>query len=175
MWLLALTVDSSTGLYPLGRVEFLLQVISSVLVFAVTLDLSARLSPGFPSGQMEFLLLLWMRIACFRSVLTARIYTISCHHCPDFLRYFNKLKLYIFHLNINISQFLDKLAMLIRNRDFILEVSAQDPDPLGPQDFDFLDSDPQKYADPRIRIQGAKYQSKTAKKNFTLKTQVLSS
>ena len=27
--------------------------------------------------------------------------------------------------------------------------------------------DPQKYADPWIRIQGAKYQQKTAKKNFS--------
>ena len=38
--------------------------------------------------------------------------------------------------------------------------SAQDPDPLDPQDFGFLDPDPQKYTDPRIRIQGAKYQPK---------------
>ena len=37
-----------------------------------------------------------------------------------------------------------------------------DPDPLDPQDFGFLVPDPQKYADPRIRIQGAKYQPKTA-------------
>ena len=28
------------------------------------------------------------------------------------------------------------------------------------------DPDPQKYADPRIRIQGVKYRPKTAKKNF---------
>ena len=27
--------------------------------------------------------------------------------------------------------------------------SAQDPDPLDPQDFGFLDPDPQKYADPK--------------------------
>ena len=48
--------------------------------------------------------------------------------------------------------------------------SAQDPDPLDPQDFGFLDPDPQKYADPRIRIQGGKYQPKTAKKkNLILK------
>ena len=33
-----------------------------------------------------------------------------------------------------------------------------DPDPLDPQDFGFLDPDP----DPRIRFQGAKYQPKTA-------------
>ena len=40
--------------------------------------------------------------------------------------------------------------------------SAQDPDPdmLDPQDFDFLDSDPQKYADSRLRIEGVKYQPK---------------
>ena len=38
-----------------------------------------------------------------------------------------------------------------------------DPDPLDPQDFGFLDQDPQKYADPRIQIQGAKYQPKTLK------------
>jgi len=36
--------------------------------------------------------------------------------------------------------------------------SAYDPDPL----------DPQKYADPRIQIQGAKYQPKTAKKTVLL-------
>ena len=43
--------------------------------------------------------------------------------------------------------------------------SAQDPDPdlLDPQDFGFLDPDPQKYTDLRIRIQGAKYQPKTLK------------
>ena len=57
----------------------------------------------------------------------------------------------------------------------IVEISAYDPDPLDPQDFSFLDPDldSQKCADPRIRIQGAEYQPKTAKiKNFTLKTQV---
>ena len=31
-----------------------------------------------------------------------------------------------------------------------------------------MDPDPQKYKDPRIRIQGAKYQPKTAKKSFLL-------
>ena len=40
--------------------------------------------------------------------------------------------------------------------------SAQDPDP-DPQDFGFLDPDPQKYADLQIRIQGEKYQPKTLK------------
>ena len=35
-----------------------------------------------------------------------------------------------------------------------------------------LGPDPQKYADPRIRIQGVKYQSKTVKKGFSLKTQI---
>ena len=34
------------------------------------------------------------------------------------------------------------------------------------QDFGFLDPDPQKYADPRIGIQGVKYQPKTGKKLF---------
>ena len=43
-----------------------------------------------------------------------------------------------------------------------------DPDPLDLQDFGFLDPDPQKYADPRIRIQGVKYQPKTAKKKSFL-------
>ena len=49
--------------------------------------------------------------------------------------------------------------------------SAKDPDPLDPQDFGLLDPDPdpQKYADPRIRIQGAKYQPKTAQKNLLSK------
>ena len=28
--------------------------------------------------------------------------------------------------------------------------SAEDPDPLDPQDFGFLDPDPQKYADPQV-------------------------
>ena len=46
------------------------------------------------------------------------------------------------------------------------ESSAQGPDPLDPHDFGFLDPDPQKYADLRIRIQGAKYQPKTEKKNL---------
>ena len=45
---------------------------------------------------------------------------------------------------------------------------GSDPDPLNPQDFGFLGPDPQKYADPRIRIQGVKYQPKTEKKTFLL-------
>ena len=49
----------------------------------------------------------------------------------------------------------------------------QDPDPLDPQDFCFVDPDPQKYADPWIRIKGVKYQPKTSKINFfTPKTQI---
>ena len=48
-----------------------------------------------------------------------------------------------------------------------------DPDPLDLEDFGFLDLDPQKHGDPRIRIQGVKYQPKTAKKNFYPKTQIL--
>ena len=41
---------------------------------------------------------------------------------------------------------------------------------MDPQDFGFLDQDPQKYADSR---QGAKNQQKTAKKSFfTSKTQI---
>jgi len=41
---------------------------------------------------------------------------------------------------------------------------------LDPQDVGFLDpdKDPQKYANPLIRIQGVKYQPKTAKKPFIL-------
>ena len=46
-------------------------------------------------------------------------------------------------------------------RSFFLIISALDP-----QDFGFLDPDPQKYADPRIRIHGVKYQPKTAKKKL---------
>ena len=34
------------------------------------------------------------------------------------------------------------------------------------QQFGVLDPDPQKYVDPLIRIQGAKYQLKNVKKNF---------
>ena len=43
-----------------------------------------------------------------------------------------------------------------------------------PKKLGFLDrdADPQKYADPRIRIQGAKYQLKLQQKNFTLKTKI---
>ena len=66
---------------------------------------------------------------------------------------------------------------------FLVEISGHftihvlqpvlDPDPLDPQDFGFLDPDPQKYADPRIRIHEAKYQPKTAtKQNFNLITQI---
>ena len=36
----------------------------------------------------------------------------------------------------------------------------------NPQDFGFLYPDPQNYAEPRIRIQGAKYQQKNAKQNL---------
>ena len=41
-----------------------------------------------------------------------------------------------------------------------------DPDPLDPQDFGFLDLDPQKYADPRIRIQKGKILTKNCKKKI---------
>jgi hypothetical protein len=44
---------------------------------------------------------------------------------------------------------------------------------LDPEDFGFLDADLQKYADPRIWIQGVKYQPKTAKKNTFLTPSVL--
>ena len=43
---------------------------------------------------------------------------------------------------------------------------------MDPKDFGFLDPDPepnpQKYVDPRIRIQGAKYQPKTEEKKILL-------
>ena len=50
-----------------------------------------------------------------------------------------------------------------------LRGSASDPDPLDPQHFSFLDPGPQKYVDPQIWIQGAKYQQQ---KSFALKTQI---
>ena len=60
----------------------------------------------------------------------------------------------------------------VNNRQvfFLLNTSAQgqDPDPLDPQHFSFLDADPLKYANPRIGIQGTKYQPKTANKNLML-------
>jgi len=37
---------------------------------------------------------------------------------------------------------------------------------LDPKDFGFLDPDPQKYVDRRIRIQGVKHQPKTPKKIY---------
>ena len=40
---------------------------------------------------------------------------------------------------------------------------------MDPQDFGFLDPDPQKYADPRIRSQRVKHRPKTAKKNLLQK------
>ena len=43
-----------------------------------------------------------------------------------------------------------------------------DPVPLDLEDFGFLDLDPQKHGDPRIRIQGVKYQPKTAKKIYSV-------
>ena len=59
------------------------------------------------------------------------------------------------------------LIFLIQIQEGLTKGSAKDS-----QDFDFLDPDPQKYAYPRIRIQGAKYQAKTAKKKITLETQI---
>ena len=47
--------------------------------------------------------------------------------------------------------------------------NAYDPDPLDPQHFSFLDSDPQKYADPRIQIQGQKNIEKEFYLIFNLK------
>ena len=64
--------------------------------------------------------------------------------------------------------------MILQNSCFDISIrstigqstSTQDPD-----DFGFLDPDPQKYADPRIRVQ---YQPKTEEKIFfTPKTQNL--
>ena len=63
--------------------------------------------------------------------------------------------------------------MILQNSCFDISIrstigqstSTQDPD-----DFGFLDPDPQKYADPRIRVQ---YQPKTEEKNFfTLKPKI---
>ena len=48
--------------------------------------------------------------------------------------------------------------------NILLKASAWDPDPLDLKDFGFLDPDPFKYADPRIRIQGGQ--------NITLKPQI---
>ena len=53
-----------------------------------------------------------------------------------------------------------------------LNNSAPDPDPLDSQDFGVLDPDLQKYAYPRIQIQGAKYHPKTVKKMFIVKPQI---
>ena len=52
---------------------------------------------------------------------------------------------------------------LFRARRFKMELFETSP--LDPEDFGFLDPnfDPQKYADPRIRIQGGNYQPKTKK------------
>ena len=52
-----------------------------------------------------------------------------------------------------------------------MDSSALDPYPLDSQKFGFLDPDLQKYADPRIQIQEAKYQP-NAKKLFASKTQI---
>ena len=60
--------------------------------------------------------------------------------------------------NFMILQFYSDLINFI-----FLFFSAYDPDSLDPQDFGFLDPEPQKYADPRIRIQGNKCKPKTAK------------
>ena len=51
-------------------------------------------------------------------------------------------------------------------------ISAQnpdslDPDPLDPQDFGFLDPDPQKYADPKDPDPRGKISTKTTKKNYS--------
>ena len=46
--------------------------------------------------------------------------------------------------------------------------SFYDLDPMDPQDFGFLDPDLQKYVNPQIRIEGEKYQLKTAKTNFLI-------
>ena len=66
-----------------------------------------------------------------------------------------------------------KSAFIVNSKytQFLLIFCPFDPDSLDPQDFSFLDPDPQKYSDPRIRIRGAKYQQKTAKK-ITLKPQI---
>jgi len=50
------------------------------------------------------------------------------------------------------------------NQSKISITIAKDPDPLDPQHFPFGFLDPDKYADSRIRIQGAKYQPETGDK-----------
>ena len=65
----------------------------------------------------------------------------------------------------NLTGFFENIKNALKyNFIACLKNSAYDPDPLDPQDFGFLDPDPQKYADPRIRIQGAKNRPNTAKK-----------
>ena len=49
---------------------------------------------------------------------------------------------------------------------------AQDSYPLNPPHFGFLDLDQQKYADPRIHIQGPKYQPKTTKIKFAFQPKI---
>ena len=51
---------------------------------------------------------------------------------------------------------------------YLSSAKDQDLDPLDPEHFGLLDPDPQKYADPRIWIQDANFQLKTANKNLML-------
>ena len=53
--------------------------------------------------------------------------------------------------------------VLIKSIDLF---SASDPDSLDSQHFGFYDPDPQRYADPRIRILVAKYKPKLQTKIF---------
>ena len=113
------------------------------------------------------ILLLLNRLGKLRNVQRTKIYTVSC---------------LIWNLECSMTFVIeisedDKEFQLFPNlwffnwtafhQTFLLSVcvltSGYDPDldPLDSQDFSFLDQP--KYADPRIRIQEAKYQPKTAK------------
>ena len=98
------------------------------------------------------ILAFWIRIPCIRMILAFWI-RIRCIRT-------------ILAFWIRIRCIRTILAFLIRIRLYPHDFSFLDSDPLYPHDFGFLDPDLQKYAGPRIRIQGAKYQPKTQKSMF---------
>ena len=59
-----------------------------------------------------------------------------------------------------------KPAFQNASMSILTSAQDQDPDPLDPQDFGFMDPDTQQYGDPWIPIQGVKYQPKTAKATY---------
>ena len=82
----------------------------------------------------------------------------------------NKRKLNKKSLGGHFAHFIAQTLDLIFNLGLGTNKQCKGSGSLDPQHFGFLDPYSQKYANPRIRIQGSKLQKINAKKSFAFKT-----